>query len=174
MRACTCVRLGRRIETVVAVLDLRGCSIGMTGGAFFRLVNAWTKVDSDHYPERMGTVFLINVPSVFSIVWKAIRPLLDPRTARKIHIHRRGYHDAVAAVVGEDNLPDGWRQRHRQRDAEAQVLPGRAGRPGAGLAGATNMRPPGERPAGAGHPVPTCQAAAAPGILNNQPPRAKG
>eukprot|EP00936_MAST-01D_sp_MAST-1D-sp1_P002561 g2561.t1 len=105
------VRLGKRVETIVAVLDLKGTSIRNTGGSFFKLVNAWTKVDSDHYPERMGTIFIINVPSVFSIVWKAIKPLLDPRTARKIQIHRKNYHDAVADVVGEENLPAGWRER---------------------------------------------------------------
>ena len=105
------VRLGKRMETIVAVLDLKGTSIRITGGSFFKLVNAWTKVDSDHYPERMGTIFLINAPSVFSIVWKAIKPLLDPRTVRKIQVHRKNYHEAVAEVVGDENLPDGWRER---------------------------------------------------------------
>ena len=36
------------------------------------------------YPERLKRIFMINVPAVFSIVWKVIRPWIDARTAAKI------------------------------------------------------------------------------------------
>ena len=39
-----------------------------------------------HYPERSGATFLINVPSWFSVIWSAVKPLVDDVTKQKIKI----------------------------------------------------------------------------------------
>eukprot|EP00301_Raphidiophrys_heterophryoidea_P019174 c4147_g1_i1.p1 GENE.c4147_g1_i1~~c4147_g1_i1.p1 ORF type:complete len:327 (-),score=85.11 c4147_g1_i1:69-1019(-) len=37
-----------------------------------------------HYPDRLGHIYLLDAPGMFSASWKLVRPLLDPITASKI------------------------------------------------------------------------------------------
>lgn len=37
------------------------------------------------YLARLGAVYVINQPLVISVVWKFIKPLLDPSTREKVH-----------------------------------------------------------------------------------------
>ena len=43
-------------------------------------------IDSKHYTETLGRMFLINVPFIFSAAWMLIQPFLDERTQKKIEI----------------------------------------------------------------------------------------
>ena len=51
-----------------------------------RLVKAIAAHDQAHYPERMGVTFIINAPGVFGLVWRTVRPFIDPATRDKIRI----------------------------------------------------------------------------------------
>lgn len=42
--------------------------------------------DSDHYPERLGTMIIVNAPSVLSFAWRIIQGFLDAVTKEKINI----------------------------------------------------------------------------------------
>ena len=41
---------------------------------------------SAHYPERSDTIFIINIPPWFTIIWNAIKGLVDDATKQKIEI----------------------------------------------------------------------------------------
>ena len=43
---------------------------------------------AQHYPERAGYVFVINVPVWFKIIWNVIKPIVDEDTLKKIYILR--------------------------------------------------------------------------------------
>lgn len=43
--------------------------------------------DGDHYPERLGTLIVVNAPAVLSWAWKAIQNLLDDVQRAKIGIY---------------------------------------------------------------------------------------
>ena len=43
-------------------------------------------IDSKHYPETLGRMFIINVPTIFSVPWAILKPFLDERTQRKIEV----------------------------------------------------------------------------------------
>ena len=42
-------------------------------------------ISQKYYPERLALSLMINVPVVFSSFWTLIKPLLDERTAAKVH-----------------------------------------------------------------------------------------
>ncbi|PNH03892.1 Random slug protein 5, partial [Tetrabaena socialis] len=46
---------------------------------------AWTAIDifSNHYPECLATMIIVDPPSVFFGLWKVVHPLLPEKTARK-------------------------------------------------------------------------------------------
>ena len=38
----------------------------------------------EHYPERMGKIFVVGAPAVFKGLWEVLRLLLDSRTKAKV------------------------------------------------------------------------------------------
>ena len=44
---------------------------------------------ADHYPETLGTAFVINLPTVVTWMFKIISPLLDPVTREKVGLQLR-------------------------------------------------------------------------------------
>ena len=51
-----------------------------------KYVTTMIGIDSKHYPETLGRMFLINAPLIFSAAWMLIQPFLDERTQKKIEI----------------------------------------------------------------------------------------
>jgi hypothetical protein len=37
-----------------------------------------------YYPERLGTLFILNAPFIFGAVWKVVSPFIDSRTRKKV------------------------------------------------------------------------------------------
>ena len=38
----------------------------------------------NYYPERLGSLYIVNYPFVINMLWKMVKPWLDARTAEKI------------------------------------------------------------------------------------------
>ena len=75
------------VETWCTVLDLRGMGVRQVTPSFLAMVKAFSAVDQAHYPERNGGIFILNAPGVFPMVWRGIKPMMNPRTTSKIEIH---------------------------------------------------------------------------------------
>jgi hypothetical protein len=67
---------------------------------FVKKTSAFTAA---HYPERSGSIFVINVPSWFSIIWKTVSPWIDPVTVKKIKI--LGYGEVAITKALEEKIP---------------------------------------------------------------------
>jgi len=66
------------------IVDLRGLSFAhLKNRSFVRRLFAFA---STCYPETVHRIYLIHSPSAFPVIWKAIRPWLDPDTSEKIHV----------------------------------------------------------------------------------------
>ena len=79
-------RTGYNIETFVLVIDAAGWSMKLATSDAFTFIKGMATTDSDHYPERLGTMVVINAPSVLSFAWRIIQGFLDPVTKSKIRI----------------------------------------------------------------------------------------
>ena len=64
----------------ITVIDLKGMRMSDFVGETVDYVRACSKFTGAHYPERCGTLFVINVPGWFSMIWKIIKPMVDPVT----------------------------------------------------------------------------------------------
>jgi hypothetical protein len=98
---------GELVETLTGIIDVKDMSMFQITSDFLAMVKLLAEVDQKQYPETMGRVFIINVPSVFPLVWRGIRPWLDPITAAKIVVlsGKREYEPILADFIGKDNLP---------------------------------------------------------------------
>ena len=43
-------------------------------------------IDQSNYPEMLGHTCIINAPSVFKMIWVAIKGFIDPKTQEKIEV----------------------------------------------------------------------------------------
>jgi len=46
--------------------------------------NQLLHIVSNHYPERLGLLLIINAPWLFSAFWRLVSPFLTPATVRKV------------------------------------------------------------------------------------------
>eukprot|EP00455_Lapot_gusevi_P033776 TRINITY_DN3703_c0_g1_i1.p1 TRINITY_DN3703_c0_g1~~TRINITY_DN3703_c0_g1_i1.p1 ORF type:complete len:406 (-),score=61.79 TRINITY_DN3703_c0_g1_i1:143-1360(-) len=96
-------RLGRRIETVVNILDCEGLS--MKHRDFLKYLKAISKFDEDAYPETLGRTYIINTPWIFPALWKIIKAFLDPVVAAKVVVLRDDYKETLLQNFDADCLP---------------------------------------------------------------------
>jgi hypothetical protein len=69
--------------TFFGLLDLEGFGYANFS---FQLVKTAIGVLQDFHPERLGSIYVLNAPFVFTAIWRMIQPLLDERTRSKIDI----------------------------------------------------------------------------------------
>lgn len=101
------IKLNKIIETSTGIIDVKNMSMFQITRDFLNLVQQMAEIDQQQYPETLGRLYIINTPSAFPMVWKMVKPWIDPVTASKIHIlsSPREYEPALAEFIGVENLP---------------------------------------------------------------------
>jgi hypothetical protein len=74
--------------TSIFVIDLEGIKMSDFVGETVDFVKRASILSAQHYPERAGYVFIVNVPRWFKLIWRVIRPIVDRSTLEKIFILR--------------------------------------------------------------------------------------
>ena len=64
----------------IYVINLEGMGMRDFAGDIVDFVKRESAFISAHYPERSDTFFIINVPSWFTIIWNAVKGLVDDVT----------------------------------------------------------------------------------------------
>jgi CRAL/TRIO domain len=67
-----------------ALTDLRGFGFEHAGVAARDMIGRVMSVSMANYPEQMHTCYLVNVPWVFFALWRALTPMMSPRTVDKV------------------------------------------------------------------------------------------
>ncbi|KAL0069761.1 hypothetical protein AAF712_003030 [Marasmius tenuissimus] len=62
-------------------------------------------MSQDYFPETMGSLFVINAPSSFTMIWSVIKPWLAKETADKTDVLGKDYKERLLEVVDADSLP---------------------------------------------------------------------
>lgn len=77
----------------IYVIDLAGIRLRDFAGEVIKFVKSAASFTSRHYPERSGTIFVVNAPIWFNVIWKVVKPIIDPVTVEKVRV-----------VRGEENI----------------------------------------------------------------------
>jgi len=96
---------GRTINQSFVIMDLRGLSLAKWNAQTRDMLKQLTGILSDHYPETMGALFIINAPGFFTVIWSVAQVFLDPGTKKKITILGSNYRDRLFEHVDPSNLP---------------------------------------------------------------------
>jgi hypothetical protein len=97
-------KAGKLLETCCTIMDLKGVGVTKVSSVYGYVKQA-SAISQDHYPERLGKLYLINAPWGFSGVWSVVKGFLDPVTVNKIHILGASYQAELLAQVPKENLP---------------------------------------------------------------------
>jgi hypothetical protein len=91
----------------VTVLDLTGVTLrSISGGSALNFFKAASRITQDHYVERSNKLFIVNAPSYFSMLWRAVKPLLHANTLKKINVCPSGSHlQYLSDTIDPINIP---------------------------------------------------------------------
>lgn len=97
-------KAGKLLETCCTIMDMKG--VGVTRiPSVYGYVKQASAISQDHYPERLGKLYIINAPWGFSSVFSVVKGFLDPVTVSKIHVLGSGYQKELLEQVPKENLP---------------------------------------------------------------------
>jgi hypothetical protein len=97
-------KAGKLLETCCTIMDMKG--VGVTKiSSVYGYVKSTSSISQDHYPERLGKMYIINAPWGFASAFSFIKGFLDPVTVAKIHVLGSGYQSELLAQIPAENLP---------------------------------------------------------------------
>lgn len=98
------IRHNRPIEKQIIVMDMKNVSMTMDFMAL-RVFKRTVVIDEACYPERLETLYMINAPFTFSVLWAIIKPWIDPVTVAKFKILGSNYQEALQENIDESQIP---------------------------------------------------------------------
>ena len=89
--------MGPNVKEMVAVVDCAG--VGMMNAPSTAFVKLAIEVLGKHYPKRNGQIFIVNVSSIFYMIWNIVSLSLTEVTKQKIKILANDPSE-MAAIIG--------------------------------------------------------------------------
>ncbi|KAJ0405314.1 hypothetical protein P43SY_001073 [Pythium insidiosum] len=90
----------------VTVLDVSGIGMSDLGGEVLDFIKRASAFTGAHYPERSAHIFIINIPGWFNMIWRMIKPLIDPVTREKIHMLKgSAILKELETLIDADDIP---------------------------------------------------------------------
>lgn len=103
--ATSSLKTGQKIDKQVVVMDLKNVPLSHHSDVrkLVKLIAEW---DQDFYPESLGMVFVINVPSFFTVLWAIVKPWLDPVVVHKFRILGTNFLPTMTQFIDEEQIPE--------------------------------------------------------------------
>jgi hypothetical protein len=102
------------------IVDFKG--FGFSHAMNVRQALSFSDILSNHYPERLGVLVLLDPPSVFSILLKAVQPVVDKRTLDKIVLVQKKDYDSFLSELLPNDVKQ-WVLQAVETDAKPGALP---------------------------------------------------
>jgi hypothetical protein len=78
-------RLGVCVEQMLFIVDADGWHLRLATPQALKFLSGIAAIDSHHYPERLGAIFVVNSPPALAIAWRIVRTYMPQRTQQKVH-----------------------------------------------------------------------------------------
>ncbi|KAI5083991.1 hypothetical protein GOP47_0000160 [Adiantum capillus-veneris] len=91
-------------EKFVLIADLKGyCVKNMDVKGYLSVL----EILQDHYPERLGKLYFLNVPSIFGAAWRMVYRFIDPNVREKIvFVDDEEVVETLLKDIDSSQLPD--------------------------------------------------------------------
>lgn len=84
------------------IFDLRGIKLKNLDRAVLMAVFDTLR---NHYPERIGSLFFFDAPTIFWGLWKVVKPFIDPETAQKVKFVTAKAPTELTSIFTPQELP---------------------------------------------------------------------
>lgn len=99
-----CASIPRGQEKFLVIVDLEGW--GYTNSDIRGYISILS-ILQNYFPERLGRLYMIHVPSIFMTAWKVVYRIIDSRTRNKIiFVDNNKLKSTLLADIEESQLPD--------------------------------------------------------------------
>eukprot|EP00003_Mantamonas_plastica_P031815 TRINITY_DN840_c0_g2_i1.p1 TRINITY_DN840_c0_g2~~TRINITY_DN840_c0_g2_i1.p1 ORF type:complete len:304 (+),score=104.72 TRINITY_DN840_c0_g2_i1:557-1468(+) len=105
----------------VLLQDLHGLGMNHLYKPALAVLQQFMEIDENHYPETLERLSIIRNPGIFSLIWKIVKPWLDPAVLEKTALTGGSYQDELEIFYGDDisrapeYLPEGsWKPNWSQ------------------------------------------------------------
>lgn len=78
--------LGPNVQSFVGIIDLSGLGMRLINSKGMAYCRGLANGGAAHYPERLGSMYIINSPWIFRGPFNMIKGWLDPRTQAKLNV----------------------------------------------------------------------------------------
>ncbi|POM78364.1 SEC14 cytosolic factor [Phytophthora palmivora] len=90
----------------ITVLDVTGIGMYDLGGEVLDFIKRASAFTGAHYPERSAHIFIINIPGWFNMIWRMVKPLIDPVTREKVHMLKgSAILKELETLIDSENIP---------------------------------------------------------------------
>ncbi|KAJ3101309.1 hypothetical protein HDU96_010063 [Phlyctochytrium bullatum] len=93
------------IDKQTVIFDCTGMGMHQFHMPAFAFLRALADHDSKYYPERLGRLFLVNAPGLFTKVWVMVKKWLDKGVIDKVHILGPDAKEVLLRHIDSDSLP---------------------------------------------------------------------
>nr|XP_043637793.1 CRAL-TRIO domain-containing protein YKL091C-like [Erigeron canadensis] len=91
-------------EKFMVIADIQGWGYSNSD---YRGYCAVVSILQDYYPERLGKMFVVHVPSIFMAAWKMVYPFIDEKTKKKIFfVDNKHLKSTLLKDIDESQLPE--------------------------------------------------------------------
>jgi hypothetical protein len=97
--------LERPYEGIIFIEDLQGLSWRHWYTPAIAVMKAVSEIDTNYYPLAVRKLYVINAPSIFTWMWKLVKPWLDPFTANSLSILGSNYYEVLSKEIPPENFP---------------------------------------------------------------------
>ncbi|KAL3678569.1 hypothetical protein R1sor_021525 [Riccia sorocarpa] len=94
---------GRHVGSCIKILDMTGLKLSALNRV--KILTVISTVDDLNYPEKTDTYYIVNAPYVFQACWKAVKPLLQERTRKKVQVLKGCGRDELLEVMDMSAIP---------------------------------------------------------------------
>ncbi|EPS74563.1 hypothetical protein M569_00191, partial [Genlisea aurea] len=94
---------GKHVSKCVKILDMTGLKLSALSR--IKIMTIISSIDDLNYPEITQTYYIVNAPYVFSACWKAVKPLLQERTKKKVKVLSGCGQDDLLKIMDYSSLP---------------------------------------------------------------------
>ncbi|KAI8979617.1 CRAL-TRIO domain-containing protein [Mycotypha africana] len=99
-------KAGQSIHSETIIFDCTHMSLRQFHMSAMYHLKAIADIVQHYYPETLHRLFVVNAPSAFVVMFKVIRPWLNPRTLEKIHVLGSDYQSVLLKYIDPENLPE--------------------------------------------------------------------
>jgi len=93
------------VSQTVSIFDLKKQTTKFMSRKVLDFVKLISGFSQNHYPETLGTLFIINSGMMFKVVWTAVKHFLDEKTKKKVVTLGSDYKKKLLEVIDEESLP---------------------------------------------------------------------